>query len=66
MGNIVVARISLVDQEDESEAIVRMRRFCLERLPRYKIPVRFEIVPPEAQHSARFKKVRHVGEISEV
>ena len=58
MGHVVHARISLVDEEDADETVVRLRRFCLERLPRFKVPVRFEIVPPEAQRGARFKKVR--------
>jgi hypothetical protein len=58
MGHVVHARISLVDEEDADETVIRLRRFCLERLPRFKVPVRFEIVPPEAQRGARFKKVR--------
>jgi long-chain acyl-CoA synthetase len=58
MGHVVRATVSLVDEEDEEEAIIRLRRFCLEHLPRFKVPVRFEIVEPEAQRGARFKKVR--------
>jgi len=58
MGRVVHARVSLVDEEDEEEAKIRLRRFCVERLPRYKVPVRFEIVAAETQRGARFKKVR--------
>lgn len=58
MGHVVHARVSLVDEEDGEETVIRLRRFCLERLPRFKVPVRFEIVAPEAQRGARFKKVR--------
>lgn len=58
MGHVVHASVSLVEDEDPEEAIIRLRRFCLERLPRFKVPVRFEIVPPEAQRGTRFKKIR--------
>ena len=58
MGQVVHARVSLIDDADPEETIIRLRRFCVERLPRFKIPVRFEIVPPEAQRGVRFKKVR--------
>jgi acyl-CoA synthetase (AMP-forming)/AMP-acid ligase II len=58
MGHVVHAAVSLVEEEDAEEAVIRLRRFCLERLPRFKVPVRFEIVAPETQRGARFKKVR--------
>ncbi|MEO7295112.1 MAG: long-chain fatty acid--CoA ligase [Candidatus Limnocylindria bacterium] len=59
MGQVVQARVSLADGEDREEAVIRLRRFCLERLPRFKVPVKFEIVPPEEQRGDRFKKVRN-------
>jgi long-chain acyl-CoA synthetase len=58
MGQVVRARVSLADDEDREEAVIRLRRFCLERLPRFKVPVKFEIVTPEAQRGERFKKIR--------
>jgi acyl-CoA synthetase (AMP-forming)/AMP-acid ligase II len=58
MGHVVHATVSLVADEDIEEAIIRLRRFCLERLPRFKVPVRFEIAAPEAHRGARFKKIR--------
>lgn len=58
MGKVIHARVSLVEAEDEEEAVIRLRRFSLERLPRYKVPVRFEIVHPDAHVGTRFKKVR--------
>jgi acyl-CoA synthetase (AMP-forming)/AMP-acid ligase II len=58
MGQVVQARVSLADDENREEAVIRLRRFCLERLPRFKVPVRFEIVAPEAQRGERFKKIR--------
>jgi acyl-CoA synthetase (AMP-forming)/AMP-acid ligase II len=58
MGSVVHARVSLEADEDRDEAIERLRRHCRERLAKYKVPVRFEIVQAEAQHSARYKKLR--------
>jgi acyl-CoA synthetase (AMP-forming)/AMP-acid ligase II len=58
MGKVIHARVSLTEDEDRDDAVLRLRQFCVQRLPRYKVPVRFEIVPPEAQRGARFKKVR--------
>lgn len=58
MGHVVHARVSLINAEDEEDAVVRLRRYCVDHLPRYKVPVRFEIVPPEAHQGSRFKKVR--------
>jgi acyl-CoA synthetase (AMP-forming)/AMP-acid ligase II len=64
MGQVVHATVSLVEQEDEEEAVIRLRRHCVERLPRFKVPVRFDIVEPEAQRGARFKKVRRQAPVS--
>jgi hypothetical protein len=40
----------------------RLRKFCLERLARFKIPMRFTIVSEEDQRSERFKKIRNITE----
>jgi len=56
-GNIVVARLSLEKPEELSMLKKRVRKFCKERLERYKIPVRIEIAE-EVQYTERFKKVR--------
>jgi acyl-CoA synthetase (AMP-forming)/AMP-acid ligase II len=64
MGHVVHATVSLVEHEDLEEAVIRLRRHCLERLPRFKVPVRFDIVEPEAQRGARFKKVRRRAPVS--
>jgi acyl-CoA synthetase (AMP-forming)/AMP-acid ligase II len=58
MGHVVHATVSLVEAEDPEEAVIRLRKFCLEHLPRFKVPVRFQVVAPEAHRGARFKKVR--------
>ena len=58
MGQVVQARVSLHHPEDPRALSERLRRFCLERLARYKMPTRFIIVNEDEQHSERFKKVR--------
>lgn len=61
MGQVVHARVSLHQPEDATALSERLRRFCLERMARYKLPVKFVVVSEEEQRSARFKKVREVS-----
>ena len=57
MGNIVVAGI-VTDVPESIEALtVRLRKHCLARLARFKVPVRFQLIEQEV-YSARFKKLR--------
>jgi long-chain acyl-CoA synthetase len=58
MGKVVHARVTLGVDEDVSQLNKRLRSFCVGRLERYKIPVRFFIVYQSHQYSDRFKKVR--------
>jgi acyl-CoA synthetase (AMP-forming)/AMP-acid ligase II len=58
MGQVVHARVSLQRPEDPEALTERLRRVCLSRLARYKMPVRFLIVTDEVQSGARFKKLR--------
>ena len=60
MGQVVQARVSLYQPEDPQALAERLRKFCLERLARYKMPTRFIIVTEDEQHSERFKKVRRI------
>lgn len=57
MGRAVHARVTLATPEELPALNERLRKFCVERLARYKVPMRF-IVATEDQHGARFKKVR--------
>jgi len=54
---VVHARVSLQRPEDPEALTERLRRLCLSRLARYKMPVRFLIVSDEVQSGARFKKL---------
>jgi hypothetical protein len=55
-----VADVQLVTDEDPIQLRRRLRQICLERLARYKVPVRFNIATGPF-HSQRFKKVRAPG-----
>ena len=58
MGQVVHARISLHQPEEPEVLTERLRRLCLAQLTKYKVPMRFVIVDEDAQHGARFKKLR--------
>ena len=58
MGNVVKAKISLNEPEDQFQVAERLRKHCLERMARYKVPVKYEIVSGSDLHSTRFKKKR--------
>lgn len=58
MGSVVHARIALAEPEDPTALATRLRTFCVGRMERFKIPVRFLIDTGEGMTSERFKKVR--------
>jgi acyl-coenzyme A synthetase/AMP-(fatty) acid ligase len=57
MGQIVAARINPMAPEPLDDFKRRMRQFCKDRLPSYKIPVHVEFTD-ENQFGARLKKLR--------
>jgi acyl-CoA synthetase (AMP-forming)/AMP-acid ligase II len=57
-GNIVCAKVCLVKSEERKEFTSRLKRFCLERLQKSKLPVKVSTTY-ERQHSERFKKKRN-------
>jgi acyl-CoA synthetase (AMP-forming)/AMP-acid ligase II len=56
-GQIVAARFNLVSAERLDEFKRRMRQFCKDRLPAYKVPVYVQLTE-EDQFGARMKKKR--------
>jgi long-chain acyl-CoA synthetase len=56
-GNIVYARVKLSTGEALPEFRKRMHEFCKDKLTRFKIPQKVELVA-EAMHGERFKKMR--------
>lgn len=57
VGQVVCARVRLVREEDSREFSRRLRKYCLERLERHKVPVKVT-VDEAPQHSPRMKKSR--------
>lgn len=60
MGNQVEARVSLEEPEDPMALNARLKRFCLSKLARYRVPVRFTLVSQETQYTHRSKKIRRI------
>ncbi len=58
MGQVVHAKVSLAKPENPIELSERLRTFCVTQLARYKVPVKFRVVPLEELRSLRFKKLR--------
>ena len=58
MGQVVYANITLNEEEDSLILSERLRKFCNSQLPRYKVPVRFNILNDYSIHNTRFKKSR--------
>lgn len=56
-GKIVAARFNLVEPEDLDSLKKRVRAFCRDRMPSFKIPVKITTTDRE-QHSDRYKKMR--------
>jgi acyl-coenzyme A synthetase/AMP-(fatty) acid ligase len=56
-GQIVTARVRLTTGENLPEFRARMRGYCRDRLPAFKIPQKVRIVE-ESLHGGRFKKLR--------
>jgi|HubBroStandDraft_5_1064220.scaffolds.fasta_scaffold00185_9 long-chain acyl-CoA synthetase len=63
-GNIVSARIRLLEEEDPKAVRIRVKAYCLEHLQSFKVPARIEITTG-TQYSARFKKMRTLPQPNE-
>jgi long-chain acyl-CoA synthetase len=57
MGNIVCAKIRLIESEDKKQFITRLKIYCKQKLQSFKIPVKV-IIDDTEQHNERFKKIR--------
>jgi len=57
IGNIVCAKISVLEPENSKDLSQRIKKFCRERMPSFKVPVKIEI-QEGIQHTERFKKKR--------
>ncbi len=61
-GEIVCARVTLREDEPTKAFARRLKRFCAERLERYKVPVKVALTE-EVQYGIRFKRQRQFGGI---
>lgn len=57
LGNIVCAKVRLIEEEDKKAFTVRLKNYCSEKMVSFKVPVKVVIVK-EVQFSERFKKKR--------
>ena len=60
MGNIICAKIRLINDEDIKIFTVRLKKYCLKKLHDYKVPAKI-LFSKEKQYSDRFKKIRVKG-----
>ena len=58
VGNIICANIILIENEDRDVFKERMTNFLLNKISKYKIPVKVNI-SSEVVHTTRFKKKRY-------
>jgi acyl-CoA synthetase (AMP-forming)/AMP-acid ligase II len=65
MGKVVMSRISLHQEEDLATVSARLKKLCLSKIAKYKIPIKFTIVNTDDQRSDRFKKIRNIKDASE-
>jgi acyl-CoA synthetase (AMP-forming)/AMP-acid ligase II len=56
-GQVVAARLSLAQPEEQDALERRIHQFCRERLADYKVPLYVEVVDGD-HHGDRFKKIR--------
>lgn len=57
LGQIVVARVNLIEPEPLANVRARVRKACLDRLAAYKVPAKV-VLQDRDMYSARFKKLR--------
>ncbi len=58
-GQVVFARVKLSTGEELAQFRARMRQFCQDKLPRFAIPQKVELVQ-NSLHGERFKKMRRL------
>ncbi len=61
MGQVVKARVSLYEKEDKLHLSERLRTFCMGKMAKFKVPIRFIVVNESDQYNARYKQIRKVA-----
>ena len=57
IGNIVCAKVRLIEEENRKEFVQRLKIYCNKRMQSYKVPVKV-MITEEKQFSERYKKKR--------
>jgi long-chain acyl-CoA synthetase len=58
LGQAVAARVTLLEPEERNAMVRRLQDHCRDRLQKFKVPMRFEVVGMAEQANARAKKRR--------
>jgi long-chain acyl-CoA synthetase len=59
MGKVLYANISLNKIENLTKLKDRLRKHCVEKLEKWKIPLKFKVTSGERQFNERYKKIRN-------
>jgi acyl-CoA synthetase (AMP-forming)/AMP-acid ligase II len=59
LGQAIVAQVALTREEAHDVMADRLRAYCRERLQKFKIPMRFEIIEMDSITTPRAKKNRN-------
>ena len=57
-GQVVSVKVTLIKEENSKGFKKRLKKYCREKLPSYKVPVKIDILK-EDLHSKRYKKLRN-------
>lgn len=58
VGNIVCARVRLIEYENKKQFILRLKKYCKQKLQHFQVPVKV-VIDDNEQFNERFKKIRH-------
>ena len=57
IGNIICAKVKLIEPRDQKEFAMELKKYCQQKLEKFKVPVKVTFVDEE-QFGDRFKKIR--------
>ena len=63
MGNVLIADVSIIKNADSMVLSEKLRKHCLSKLSKWKVPVRFNISADSMHHNIRYKKSRTQSKI---
>jgi len=58
MGNIVCARVNLVENKDKKAFTMRLKKYCQGKLQNYKVPIKV-MINNQKHYGDRYKKIRN-------